>query len=55
MEEQRFSETLIHLTIMQCGNPVEGRLPINKRCEVLETYKNLQAGLLYYFAIELKK
>jgi len=55
MEAVRSSETLIHLTIVQCGNPEGGHHPINNRCEVPKNYKNVQAGSLMYFAIELKK
>jgi len=53
MEAARSSETSIHLTTTQCRNPEEGL--INNRCEVLKNDKNVQAGLLKYFAIELKK
>jgi hypothetical protein len=40
---------------MQCGKPEEGHHLIKNCCEIPKTYKNVQAGLLNYFAIELKK
>jgi hypothetical protein len=55
MEVTRFSETLILLTIVQCGKPEEGHHLIKNRCEIPKTYKIVQAGLLNYFTIELKK
>jgi hypothetical protein len=56
MEAVRSSETLIHLTTAQhYRNPEEGHHLINNRCEVPKTYKNIEAGLVNYFAIELKK
>jgi hypothetical protein len=55
LEAALFSETLLHLTTVQCRTPQEGHHPINNRCEVAKNYKNEQAGLLNYFVIELKK
>jgi len=55
MEAAPSCETLIHLTTAQCRNPEEGHHLIKNRREIPKTYKILQAGLLNYFTIELKK
>jgi hypothetical protein len=55
MEAVRYIDTLIHLTTAQCRNPEEGHHLIKNRCEIPKTYKIVQAGLLTYFTIELKK
>jgi hypothetical protein len=55
MEAVRSIDTLIHLTTAQCRNPEEGHHLIKNRREIPKTHKNVQAGLLNYFTIELKK
>jgi hypothetical protein len=55
MEAARSSETLIHLATAQCRNPEEGHHLMKNLREIPKTYKNVKVGLLYYFAIELKK
>jgi hypothetical protein len=55
MEAARSCETLIHVTTAQYRNPEEGHHLIKNHSEVLKTHKNVQTGLLNYFAIELKK
>jgi hypothetical protein len=55
MEAARSCETLIHLTTAQYRNPEQGHHLIKNHREIPKTYKNVQAGLLNYFAIELKK
>jgi hypothetical protein len=55
MEAAQSSETLTHITTAQYRNTEEDHHLINNRCEVLKTYENLQACLLKYFAIELRK
>ena len=45
----------LHLHTAQRRNSEEGHHAIKNRSEVPKDYKNVQAGLLKYFVIELKK
>ena len=55
MEAVASTIMFLHLHTAQRRNSEEGHHAIKNRSEVPKDYKNVQAGLLKYFVIELKK